>query len=198
MSLGPLDPHTVQLLRQASSQGFQQGFQQGVDAAVRDLLSPEVALPRLFLKLAHSPYRIRSHGHATGKYSCIAWAVGRTDCWFWPGHPGMAFWPSGITAAVTLQAFIELFQSLGYECCSDRTPDWRFERVAIHIRNHEVQHAARQLLSGRWSSKAGPWWLIEHEFEALAGHTAEEYGDIAQLMRRRRTPWAILSELIRG
>lgn len=45
MSLGPLDPHTVQLLRQASSQGFQQGFQQGVDAAVRDLLSPEVAAP---------------------------------------------------------------------------------------------------------------------------------------------------------
>jgi len=196
MSLGPLDPHTVRLLRQASSQGFQEGFQQGLDAAVRNLWSPEVALPRLFPKLAQSPYRIRSH--ATGKYNCIAWAAGRTDCWFWPGHPGMAFWPSGITVAVTLQAFIELFESLGYECCSDRTPDWRFERVAIYVRNHEVQHAARQLLSGRWSSKAGPWWLIEHEFEALTGQTAAEYGDIAQLMRRRRRPWAILGELIRG
>jgi len=168
-----------------------------VDKAVYDLFNPEVALPRDYPKLAASHYRLIKRD-VDPRYNCIAWAAGRTDKHWWPGQTGISFWPPGVTANVTLGAFIELFQFLGYEVCNEADADFRFEKVAIYVRKGDVQHAARQLLNGRWSSKLGVWWLIEHDFDAVSGHNANEYGDIEQIMRRRRKPQQILSELIRN
>jgi hypothetical protein len=77
-----------------------------------------------------------------------------------------------------------LFSSLGYQCCDSRHYEQGIEKVAIYARGNEVQHAARQLMGGHWSSKLGRGPLIEHDFDALSGHNAQEYGDIIQLMKR--------------
>lgn len=38
----------------------------------------------------------------------------------------------------------------------------------------------------------GPWETIEHEFDAVSGHQSQEYGDIVQIMRRKRKLRSVL------
>jgi hypothetical protein len=49
-----------------------------------------------------------------------------------------------------------------YEQCDDGTPECGYEKIAIYVRSGEVKHVARQLPDGRWTSKLGPGYLIEH------------------------------------
>jgi hypothetical protein len=42
-------------------------------------------------------------------------------------------------------------------------------------------HAARQLLSGKWTSKLGRWQDVEHELEGLV---CDRYGTVKQVMKR--------------
>lgn len=160
---------------------FQSGFDRGIQLA----LDPETRLRQAFPRLTPGSYR--TIDGSNGRYNCIAWAVGKRDKHWWPGQPGKSYWPPGIRADATLTAVIELFRSFGYEMCDTPAFERRFEKVAIFVKNHEVTHAARQLWNGKWSSKLGPWELIEHELDAVAGHVAQEYGDIERFMRRKRT-----------
>lgn len=196
MSFGPINPRIVQAQIQ---QAYQRGRQEGFDAAVAAFYDPELALPVQFPKLATTPHEIK--GQATTRYNCIAWAAGDISAHWWPGAPGTSFWPRGITEDTTLAAFVELFKSLGYKECDDASHHIFFEKVAIFTRwdprlnRPAVQHAARHRPNGKWSSKLGPYVLIEHEYEAVAGHNASEYGDIAQLMMRRRGIKSLFVEL---
>ena len=82
-----------------------------------------------------------------------------------------------------LDSFIAEFESLGYEVCDDCTFENGFEKVAIYVGFSGVPtHMARQLASGKWTSKLGREIDIEHHTtEGLEGNS---YGKVAQALRR--------------
>ena len=82
-----------------------------------------------------------------------------------------------------LAAYVAAFDMLGYEQCADDSLEEGFEKVAIYESlSGYVVHMARQLRSGRWTSKLGGLEDIEHASPAeLEGR---EYGDVVQYMRR--------------
>ena len=59
------------------------------------------------------------------------------------------------------------------------------EKVALYARAGEPTHAARQLSSGRWTSKLGPEEDLEHSLEGLAGPA---YGVVVQILKRPIPP----------
>jgi hypothetical protein len=69
-----------------------------------------------------------------------------------------------------MQAFVEAFQSLGYQVCASPSLEAGVEKIAIFgIRNLDPHgpsvlptHAALQLKSGEWTSKLGMFEDISH------------------------------------
>ena len=83
---------------------------------------------------------------------------------------------------MTLEAFCEAFATIGCERCFDDVFEPAFEKVAIFVDQSGVpSHAARQLPTGKWTSKLGRMEDIEHELRALEGGT---YGSVALILRR--------------
>ncbi len=81
-----------------------------------------------------------------------------------------------------LAAFVAAFSTLGYEPCADGALEDGFEKVAIYESPQGVEHASRQLRTGRWTSKLGNREDIEHESPTeLEG---DLYGEVKQYMRR--------------
>ena len=149
--------------------------------------------------LSGTDYRVTSP--KSQEYNCFAYAVGevarpgkfsdsdvadaerqKTDRW-WQATPGDRFyWPDGVPQEETLEAYIQAYQTVGYEVCDrdDLEPGW--EKVALYIDSeNRPTHAARQLANGKWTSKLG--WLedIEHELDALRG---DRYGVVGQILKR--------------
>ncbi|NER37656.1 MAG: hypothetical protein F6J93_27455 [Oscillatoria sp. SIO1A7] len=136
-----------------------------------------------FPRLAATGYRITSR--ASRLYNCFAWAAGENDRWWNPlESENYYYWPDGVPAELTLDAFIQAYGTLGYEPCD--SADWEegFEKIALYTTpDGEPTHAARQLPSGKWSSQLGRWEDIEHELDGLTG---EMYGSVKQILRRKR------------
>src|SRR5205807_1808725 len=110
-------------------------------------------------------------------YNCIAWSAGDTERWWEPG----VYWPVP-AENYGLDALELAFRSLGYEPCPDGNLEPGFEKVALYVTGQFYSHAARQLPSGKWTSKLGRLEDIEHDSpEAVAGGA---YGDVARVMRR--------------
>jgi hypothetical protein len=128
------------------------------------------------------------------RYNCIAWAAGYIARPWWPLNPSIAYWPPTAIDAVTLDAFISAFQSIGYEVCKDPSFERSFEKVAIYVDSHGVPtHAARQLRNAKWTSKLGDFPDIEHN--TLNDVNCDTYGMPKSYLRRpRRTH--ILSQTI--
>lgn len=106
---------------------------------------------------------------ATSAYNCIAWAFGRDDARFWPSGPDGYAWPQDVSAPDALESIKNLFISVGYSECGDGSKEPEFEKIAIYINAEGPQHAARQLETGRWTSKLGSLHDIEHSLEAIQG-----------------------------
>ena len=139
-------------------------------------------LHEAFPGLAQGGYAVTS-AHDK-KYNCIAHAVGDTGNWWWPVPPDAKeiFWPAGLTRAETLAAFHEAFGSLGFHQCSTEDPEPGFEKIALFANDQGVPlHAARQVASGRWTSKLGEREDIEHALHDLEG---EAYGSVVLIMKR--------------
>ena len=83
----------------------------------------------------------------------------------------------------SIDAFVAAFESLGYSRCVDGSSEGSFEKVAIYQScSGGVQHMARQLPTGHWTSKLGKLQDIEHKSPAeLEG---ANYGVVVQYMRR--------------
>ena len=82
----------------------------------------------------------------------------------------------------SIAAFVAAFGTLGYEPCDDGAPEDGIEKVAIYRSPAGIQHMARQLPTGRWTSKLGQLEDIEHASPAeLEG---VEYGTVVQYMQR--------------
>lgn len=137
-------------------------------------------LPRRFPRLGTSEFHVTSP--ITTQYNCVGWAAGDDQRWWSHGDFESYYWPEGAPREGTVEAWAAAFATLGFERCEDARSEPGYVRVAIYGREGTALHAARQLPSGRWTSKLGRGHDIEHELEALAGET--EYGEIAVLMRR--------------
>ena len=78
--------------------------------------------------------------------------------------------------------FIKAFGSIGFTACGNANIEHGYEKVALYVdENGKPTHAARQLSSGRWTSKLGKIQDIEHELDGLTG---EVYGVVAQVLKR--------------
>jgi len=133
----------------------------------------------LFPDLVRTGYQITSPPDPA--YNCIAWAAGDTTAWWWPDPGNFEYWPPGVVRARTLAAFIQAL----LPWATPPGPDDRLEpgwaKVAIYATDERPTHAARQLSSGKWTSKLGSDDDIEHALEGLCGAT---YGAVVQFLQR--------------
>jgi hypothetical protein len=123
-------------------------------------------------------------------YNCIAHAAGErsNDRNWWPDENG--YWPPGVPRVETLDAFVRLFRSLGYQPTNNAAHVVGVEKVALYVDAFGwPTHAARQLANGRWTSKVGRNIDIEHGLEALEGGL---YGTVARVLERPARPPTIL------
>ncbi len=121
---------------------------------------------------------------ATRDYNCVAWAAGDTTRWWWPDledGDDVAYWPEGIANEETVDAFITAFSALGYVPCAGEEKEAGFEKVAIFANGAAPTHIARQLPTGRWTSKLGQREDIEHDLHAVEG---DAYGMVVRVLKR--------------
>jgi hypothetical protein len=96
-------------------------------------------------------------------YNCIAWAYGRNDIWCHPDSEGQYFWPIS-NRKYSVDAFMELFSSIGYILCTDESKEDGFLKIVLYVDKEGLPtHAARQLITGKWTSKLGSGIDIEHD-----------------------------------
>lgn len=137
---------------------------------------------KLFPQLQKTGFRLTSP--EDGDYNCIAWAAEENDIWWWPDQQGTAYWPPNAPREETLDAFIEAYGQIGYQVCDNDQLEDGFDKIAIYALNNIPTHAARQLRSGKWTSKLGESYDIEHDF--IAGVSGPAYGDCSLIMKRPR------------
>jgi hypothetical protein len=129
----------------------------------------------------HNGNNCRKTSDSDNKYNCIAWAYGENSKWFWPAK--RYEWPENVTRENTIEAFMELFSSINYCLCDNQLFEPGYEKVAIYVLNGEPKHAARQLTTGKWTSKIGQNIDIEHDSpEVLDGPL---YGSATIFMKRK-------------
>lgn len=135
-----------------------------------------------FPRLRESGYSITSP--ESSEYNCVAWAIDNDTENYWDPTPHSGYyWPRRVTRNGSLRSYIALFRREGFEPCGTAENDPDYEKVAIFADSTRMfKHAARQLSSGRWTSKLGDLEDIEHDTpSALEG---EEYGRVVQVLRR--------------
>ena len=135
----------------------------------------------LFPGLRGKEYRVASPRDQA--YNCIAWAVGDTSRWWWPGDPLRTFWPEGVSRVETVEAFLAAFATRGYAVCEGDAAEPRVEKMALFAVAGRPSHAARQLSDGSWTSKLGRMEDIIHTLRDLEGTI---YGSVVQLLKRPR------------
>jgi hypothetical protein len=114
-----------------------------------------------------TPKTVKVTSPVTPFYNCIAWAAGQDTRFWWPRPE--AYWPRGVPRVQTVEAFIAAFGTLGYVPVPSPTFEAGKEKVAIYTLDGLPQHAARQLPTGRWTSKCGRNVDIEHDLHELEG-----------------------------
>jgi hypothetical protein len=95
------------------------------------------------------------------------------------------YWPEGARRDDSIDAFIDGFGQEGFHACEDADLEEGFDKIAVYASgNNSPQHVARQLPSGRWTSKLGPDEDIEHG--SLSDLQASRYGYPVLFMRKPR------------
>ena len=94
----------------------------------------------------------------------------------------IGFWPKGVDRHETLTAFMAAYSSIGYAPCLDGELEPGFEKIVIYVGASGPTHAARQLFSGKWTSKLGQCEDIEHD--TVVAVEGPVYGTAAQYMKR--------------
>jgi hypothetical protein len=87
----------------------------------------------------------------------------------------------GVARVETVEAFRKAFASLGDVVCDHDQLEEGYEKIARFALAGVPKHAARQLPSGRWTSKLGPMEDLEHALHDLTGMV---YGAVVLVMKR--------------
>lgn len=148
-------------------------------ACLNDL---ELMLPGL----RATPYKVTSD--STPAYNCVAWALGETHRSWDPFDSPSKHWPADVSRDDSVEALQDALATEGFADCDDGSFEAEFVKLAIFADDEGFTHVARQLPSGRWTSKLGADCDIEHELEALVSHRSPSalyrYGEIVAFMRR--------------
>ena len=138
--------------------------------------------------LEGADYRITSPQDTD--YNCVGWALSDDERWWSPVVGFGSFWPAQIPRALDIGTFIDLFELQGFERCETEDVEAGFEKIALFAESGSFAHVARQLASGRWTSKLGNDVDIEHELRDLTRRRSPFpqylYGAVAAVMRRPR------------
>jgi len=130
--------------------------------------------------LAKTNYTVTSP--KSQEYNCFAWAAGEKERWWQPTPEEEFYWVDGVPLEETLSAYILAYQTLGYEPCDSAYIELGYEKIALYINHDGIPvHAARQLSTGKWTSKLGALEDIEHELDGLMG---ERYGKVGKILKR--------------
>lgn len=140
----------------------------------------EWRLRLIFPKLTDQNHSISSP--ATEDYNCVAWAYEVSNKKMWPGHPDY-YWPPDVTGVDNLRTLMQLYLDAGYEECDNGQREDEFKKVAIYVNQEGPKHVARQLESGRWTSKLGSLEDIEHD--TLDILECKDYGKATVFLRKR-------------
>ena len=100
-----------------------------------------------------------------GYYNCVSWAIGEgVKSEKYDPTDQTATWPNTLPRDTKLETFVRLYvEILGFEPCPLGDYEPGFVKLAIYSdKNMEFTHVARQLPSGKWTSKLGDWEDIEH------------------------------------
>ena len=103
-------------------------------------------------------------------YNCIAWAYHYDDRWMWPGGveqkiaDGFHYWPDDVDDTADVAAFISAFEKKGFSVCDNDDFEPGYRKIALYVKKGttECTHAARQLNNGKWTSKLGRLYDIQH------------------------------------
>lgn len=138
--------------------------------------------------LESTDYRITSD--ADRAYNCIAWALGETDRWWSPSPQSRDYWPKQLPRRDTVENVAAAFALAGFERCDDPSLEPGVEKISLFADAGRFTHVARQLASGRWTSKIGRNCDIEHDLNALTSRRSSfpsyRYGEIVAHMQRPR------------
>ncbi len=95
------------------------------------------------------------------EYNCFAWAAEEDDRW-WQPIPGEQFyWPDGVPQEETLEAYIQAYETLGYEICKEDRLEVGYQKIAIYVDSSSIPtHAARQLANGKWRVSWAGWKIL--------------------------------------
>lgn len=116
-------------------------------------------------------------------YNCIAWAMGDSSQFWWPGADG--YWPSGVPQAVTIQAFTAAFATVGFTPCADAKHVAGREKVALYTNAGTPTHAAFLAADGMWASKLGRDHDVKHRHLASIGdNRSAGYGAATHFFER--------------
>ena len=146
-----------------------------------DLGIPEFTARQNWPNLREGQFDTTSHADAM--YNCVAWAMDDTDTWWEPSGKPRHYWPSSVRRSYAVDAYIEAFGTRGFEICVSGDFESGFEKIAIYGSGSNVEHVARQLEDGRWSSKLAEAKDITHAWDDLTGNF---YGTVIRFMRRPR------------
>ena len=138
-----------------------------------------------FPKLKRRPYVITSSKSPI--YNCTALDAGEIHQWWeYDATTSLGvqtYWPPGFPPGDTVADVSNVFQAVfHYGPTTDRRARPGFEKVALYgYEDGGFAHIARQLRSGRWSSKLCELYDLEHALSDLEGRV---YGRVAAILER--------------
>lgn len=113
-------------------------------------------------------------GPSTGAYNCIAWSVGITNQWLWPGS--------------TVADFDLFYASHGWSVSANGNREYSKRKVALYANNsdpNDCTHGSRETHNCRWDeSKLGSLERIMHIRTELEGGY---YGDVIRYYEKQDT-----------
>jgi hypothetical protein len=126
---------------------------------------------------------------ADWNYNCIAWALYDTRQWWWPTPRLGAFWLAQVPRDNGKETVVKIFEMHGYVKCESGEQEVGYEKVALYEIHADsgIEHVARQLQSGEWTSKIGEWEDIKHKTPESV--ECSDYGKVVQFLKRRRKEW---------
>lgn len=126
------------------------------------------------------PGNFTAESPPTPNYNCLAWAVGINDQWWWPTEDN--FWPEGVALNEDVETLIAAYGTLGYERAENGDHEPGIEKLALYAVGGRFTHAARQLPTGKWTSKLGHADDIEHTTPEVL--ESIDYGNVVAFLRR--------------
>ncbi len=149
------------------------------------MASPKKEIRKAFPKLGVTDFKVKSDCDV--QYNCIAHALDENDRFWDPIAPPPYYWPPGVPREPTLKSYIAACATKGYEPSNSLDAEDGYDKVVIYIDDNGVPlHAAKLLPNGRWTSKLGENWDIEHK--TLHGLSGKKYGSPKQGLRRPKQP----------